>query len=142
MISLDMYRKVLRPRHQRFADLAKSYNLPVMVHTCGSSSWVYEDFIEMGISAVDTLQPEAVNMSPAYLKEHFGGRLVFHGAISTAGALAYGSVDDTVNAVKDTLAALMPTRGYMLAPSHQIQDNTPVENIIAMYNAAHEFGRY
>jgi len=141
MISLDMYRKVLRPRHQRFVDLAKSYNLPVMIHTCGCSSWVYEDFIEMGITAVDTLQPEAVNMSPAYLKEHFGGRLVFHGGISTAG-LATGSVEDTINAVKDTLATLMPTKGYMIAPCHQIQDNTPVENVIAMYNAAHEFGRY
>jgi len=141
MISLDMYRKVLRPRHQRFIDLAKSYNLPVMIHTCGCSSWVYEDFIEMGITAVDTLQPEAVNMSPSYLKEHFGKRLVFHGGISTA-QLATGSVDDTICAVKNTLAIFMPTKGYMMAPCHQIQDNTPVENVIAMYNAAHNFGRY
>lgn len=62
-------------------DLAKAYNLPVMIHTCGSSSWVYEDFIEMGINGVDTLQPEAANMSPRYLKDPFGGRLFFHGCI-------------------------------------------------------------
>ena len=67
MISLSMYRSVLRPMHQRFIDLAKTYDLPVMVHTCGSSSWVYEDFIEMGVDAVDTLQPEAVHMSPCLL---------------------------------------------------------------------------
>ena len=83
----------------RFIDLAKSYHLPVMVHSCGSSSWVYEDFIEMGVDAVDTLQPEATNMSPEYLVEHFAGRLSFHGCISTAGALAYGSVEDVKKAL-------------------------------------------
>lgn len=142
MISLEMYRKVLRPRHQRFVDFAKAHNLPVKIHTCGCSSWAYEDFIEMGITAVDTLQPEAVNMSPEYLKQHFGGRLAFHGYISTAGALTYGTADEVTATVKQTLELLMPTHGYMLAPSHQIQDNTPVENVIAMYNAAHKFGRY
>ena len=82
MISLDLYRRVIRPRHQQFVDLAKAYDLPVIIHTCGSSSWAYEDFIAMGINVVDTLQPEAVNMSPRYLKDTFGGRLAFHGCIS------------------------------------------------------------
>ena len=142
MISLDMYRRVLRPVHQRFVDLAAAYHLPVMVHTCGSSSWVYEDFIDMGIRAVDTLQPEAVNMSPAYLKEHFGGRLSFHGCISTAGPLAYGTVEDVVKNVRDTLEIMMPGGGYHFSPTHAIQDNTPVENVIAMYQCAHTYGRY
>ena len=142
MIGLDLYRKVLRPRHQRIVDFAKAHGLPVKIHTCGCSSWAYEDFIEMGISAVDTLQPEAVNMSPEYLKQHFGGRLAFHGYISTAGALAYGTADEVTATVKQTLETLMPTRGYMLAPSHQIQNNSPVENVVAMYEAAHMFGRY
>lgn len=142
MISLDMYRRLLRPVHQQFVDLAKSYNLPVMIHTCGCSSWAYEDFIEMGINAVDTLQPEAVNMSPQYLKDHFGGRLSFHGCISTAGALAYGTAEDVERTVKETLDIMMPGGGYHLSPTHLIQDNTPVENIIAMYQCGHDYGRY
>ena len=142
MISLSMYRSVLRPMHQRFIDLAKTYDLPVMVHTCGSSSWVYEDFIEMGVDAVDTLQPEAVHMSPAYLKEQFGGRLSFHGCISTAGPLAYGTPADVARNVTETLEILMPGGGYHLAPTHQLQDNSPVENVIAMYQTAHERGVY
>ena len=142
MISLDLYRKVLRPRHQKFIDFAKSYNLPVMIHTCGSSSWVYDDFIEMGINGVDTLQPEAVNMNPRYLKEHFGGKLCFHGCISTAGVLPDGSVADVENNVKETIDIFRDLNCYMLSPTHQIQDNTPVENIIAMYTAAHKYGRY
>jgi uroporphyrinogen decarboxylase len=142
IISLEMFRKVIRPRHQKFIDLAKSYNLPILIHTCGSSSWAYEDFIEMGITAVDTLQPEATNMSPSYLKEHFGGRLGFRGSISTAGPLAYGTAEETDKICKETLEIMMECKGYHFAPTHQIQDNTPAENIIAMYNAAHKYGIY
>ncbi|MCL2831829.1 MAG: hypothetical protein FWD78_01540 [Treponema sp.] len=142
MISLDMYRRVLRPRHQRYADFAKSFNKPLMVHTCGCSSWVYEDFIEMGVSAVDTLQPEAVGMAPSVLKKQFGGRLAFSGCISTAGPLAYGTAEDTRAVVRETLDIMMPGGGYVLAPTHQIQDNTPVENILAMYETAHSYGVY
>ena len=142
MISLDLYRKTLRPIHKQFADLAAAYNIPSIIHTCGSSSWVYEDFIEIGIKGVDTLQPEAVNMSPAYLTEHFGGRLNFRGCISTAGPLAYGTPDDVWQNCKETLEIMMPHRGYHFAPTHEIQDNTPTENAIAMYQAAHTLGRY
>ncbi len=142
MISMNMFRKHIRPRHQKFIDLAKAYNLPVMIHTCGSSSWAYEDYIEMGMNGVDTLQPEAKNMSPNYLKEHFGGRLVFHGCISTAGPLAFGTVQDVVDNVRETLEIMMPGGGYCLAPTHSLQDNTPVENIVAMYEAAHKYGCY
>lgn len=141
IISHDLYTRVLRPRHQLFIDLAKAWNLPVMVHTCGASSWVYEDFIEMGISAVDTLQPEARDMAPSSLLERFGGRLAFHGCISTAGPLAYGSVGDVERNVRETLEIFRPTGGYCLAPTHAIQDNTPVENVLAMYRAGMEYGR-
>lgn len=142
MISLEMYRRVLKPRHQKYIDLANAYQKPIMVHTCGSSSWVYEEFIEMGICAVDTLQPEAANMSPQYLKEHFGNRLSMHGCISTAGPLAYGTTSDVEKNVKETLEIMMPGGGYHLAPTHMIQDNSPVENVIAMYRAAHIYGKY
>jgi uroporphyrinogen decarboxylase len=142
MISKELYRGVLRPRHQRFVDLAKSYGLPVMIHTCGSSSWVYEDFIDMGIRAVDSLQPEAVNMSPEYLLRNFGGRLAFQGLISTAGPLAYGTAAETTAYCRDTLGVMMAGGGYFFAPSHMIQDNSPPENVLAMYQAAHGYGRY
>lgn len=142
MISLELYRKTLRPIHKQFADLANSYGIPSIIHTCGSSSWVYEDFIEIGIKGVDTLQPEAVNMSPSYLAEHFGGRLNFRGCISTAGPLAYGTAEEVWQNCKETLEIMMPHRGYHFAPTHAIQDNTPTENAVAMYQAAHTLGRY
>lgn len=142
MISPDLYRKTIKPIHKKFADLASSYNIPSIIHTCGSSSWAYEDFIEIGIKGVDTLQPEAVNMSPEYLVRNFGGRLNFRGCISTAGPLAYGSTEDVMKVCKETLDIMRTCRGYHFAPSHSIQDNSPVENVVAMYQAAHKYGTY
>lgn len=142
MISLELYRSIMRPIHQKYVDLARAYNLPVMIHTCGSSSWAYEDFIDMGISAVDTLQPEAADMSPEYLVSRFGKRLSYHGCISTAGPLAYGNEEQLKEQVVRTLEVMMPTRGYMLSPTHAIQDNTPPENVIALYKMAREYGKY
>jgi len=142
MIGLDLYRELIRPRHQRIVDVAKSFDLPVMIHSCGSSSWAFEDFIEMGIDAVDTLQPEAADMAPAYLKERFGGRLAFHGCISTAGPVAYGTPKEVVANVRETLEVMKPGGGYCLAPTHQLQDNSPTGNVVAMYEAAREYGAY
>jgi uroporphyrinogen decarboxylase len=142
MISLEMYRANLKPIHKKFFDLVRAYDKPCIVHTCGSSSWVYEDFIEMGVAGVDTLQPEAANMAPEYLKASFGSRLCYRGCISTAGPLAYGAPEEVREYVRHTLEIMMDGGGYHFAPTHQIQDNTPVENVVAMYQAAHDFGVY
>ncbi len=142
MVSLDLYRRQIRPWHQKFVDLAKSYGLPVMFHCCGSSSWAFGDFIEMGIDAVETLQPEAKNMEPAYLKGTFGNKLAFHGCISTAGPVVTGSVEDVVADCRRILETMMPGGGYCFAPTHQLQDNTPTENVVAMYEVARTYGRY
>ncbi|MFH1730326.1 MAG: uroporphyrinogen decarboxylase family protein [Planctomycetota bacterium] len=142
IISLDLFRKHIRPAYQKYCDLAKAHDVYVMIHTCGSSSWAYEDFIEMGIHVVDTLQPEAKDMSPEYLKRTFGGRLAFHGCISTAGPVAYGTVQDVIDDCRKTLDILMPGGGYCFAPTHALQDNSPTENVVAMYEAAHRYGTY
>ena len=142
LISLELYRKTIRPFHRQFVDLAKSFDIPVMIHTCGSSSWAYEDFLAMGIAVVDTLQPEAKDMAPAYLKKRFGGRLAFHGCISTAGPVAAGTVQETIDYCRRTLEIMMPDGGYCFAPTHQLQDNSPTENVVAMYETARKCGTY
>lgn len=142
LTSLELYRKIIRPVHQQFVELAKSFDIRVMIHTCGSSSWAYEDFVDMGITVVDTLQPEAKDMAPAYLKRQFGGRLAFHGCISTAGPVATGTVKETVDYCRRTLEIMMPGGGYCFAPTHKLQDNSPTGNVVAMYETAREFGTY
>jgi uroporphyrinogen decarboxylase len=142
LISPDVFRKHIRPLLQKFVDLARSFDLPVMIHSCGSSSWAFNDFIEMGITAVDTLQPEAKDMSPEFLKSKFGKQLVLHGAITTGGAVAFGTVDEVRKYCKNVLEIMMPGGGYCFAPAHMLQDNTPVENVLAMYEVANKFGYY
>ena len=142
LISMATFRKHIRPRQQPFFDLAKRFGVPTLLHTCGSSSWAYEDYIEMGLTGVDTLQPEAANMSPEYLKKTFGGRLVFHGCISSAGPLSFGTPDEVEADCRQKLAIMMPGGGYAFSPTHCLQDNTPLENVIRMYETVHERGWY
>lgn len=142
LIGLDLYRRVLRPLHQKFVDLGRAYGVPIMIHSCGSSSWAFDDFVEMGISAVDTLQPEAADMEPAMLKERWGDRLSFHGMISTAGPVAYGSEADVRSSVREILAVMMRGGGYACAPTHALQDNSPLPNVLAFYDEARASGIY
>jgi uroporphyrinogen decarboxylase len=142
LLSPSLFRKHIRPRLQAIVDLGKAYGIPVMFHSCGSSSWAFDDFIEMGIGVVDTLQPEAKDMAPALLKARYGDRLSFHGSISTGGPVAFGTVEDTVANVREVLEVMMPGGGYALSPSHQLQDNSPTENVVALYEAARRFGVY
>ncbi len=142
LIDRDTLRKNILPRHKRFLDLAREYKLPTLMHTCGSSSWAYDDYIELGLTGVDTLQPEAKDMSPEYLKKTFRGKLVFHGCISTAGVLSSGTVDEVRKECRSILETMMPGGGYAFSPTHCMQDNTPTENVIAMYETVHEHGWY
>jgi uroporphyrinogen decarboxylase len=142
IISMDIFKKHIGPRFQKYCDLAKAYDCFVMMHTCGSSSWAYDEFIKIGVHVVDTLQPEAKDMSPEYLKKTFGGRLAFHGCISTAGPVASGTVEETVAYCRRTLEIMMPGGGYCFSPTHSLQDNSPTENVLAMYQTAKEYGKY
>jgi uroporphyrinogen decarboxylase len=142
IISPDVYRAVIKPRHRRFIDEAKRYGLLVMFHCCGSSSWAFDDLADLGVDIVDTLQPEAANMDPALLKRTCGRKLSFHGMISTAGVLAFGTPQQVRDEVKRVLDVMMPDGGFALAPTHLIQSNSPVENVVAMYETARELGVY
>jgi hypothetical protein len=142
MLSMRTFKEHILPYHKPFFDLAKSFGLPVMIHTCGSSSWAYDEYISIGLSAADTLQPEAANMEPEYLKSRFGDRIAFHGCISTAGPVAYGTVEETVAYCRNTLDIMKPGGGYCFSPTHCLQDNTPTENVVSMYETAQTYGRY
>ena len=77
MISMKSFRKYVLPQYKMLVDLANAYGAKTMIHTCGSSSWAYEDFIALGVNAVDTLQPECKNMSPNILSTILTGDWLF-----------------------------------------------------------------
>ncbi|MFP4443616.1 MAG: uroporphyrinogen decarboxylase family protein [Spirochaetia bacterium] len=142
IINPELYRKLIKPHHAKFTDLARSFGIPVMIHSCGSSSWAFEDFLEIGITGVDTLQPEAAGMDPAYLKKTYGERMMFHGCISTAGPLAYGTKEEAVKDAEEKLAVLKTGGGYCFSPTHLIQDNSPTENVLGVYETVYRSGWY
>lgn len=136
LISHQMYETVIKPRHKEFTDLAKEYNVKVMMHSDGAVSDFYEDFIDVGIHVHDAVQIECEGMDPKRVKDGWGDRIAFHGAIPVTGNLCFGSVDDIRKEVQEILEIMSKGGGYILSPSHDVQDNTPVENFLAMYETA------
>jgi len=142
LCSLAAWRKRLRPWHQRMIDLARGHGAAVMVHSCGASSAFFDDLVEMGVGAIDTLQPDAAGMDADRLKRLWGGRLAFHGGIGTGGIVANGTAAEARAEAERVLATFMPGGGYAFTPAHALQDNTPTENVLAIYAAAHAAGVY
>ncbi|MDD5483562.1 MAG: uroporphyrinogen decarboxylase family protein [Kiritimatiellae bacterium] len=142
LLSREMWRKVIRPHVARIIILAHDHGAKIMFHSCGSIRELMPDLIETGVDIIDTLQPEAKGMAPSELKGEFYGKVAFHGMISTAGTLACGKPENVRREVMERLRVMKPGGGYMLAPTHFIQSNTPEENIVEMYKTAREYGCY
>ncbi|MDI6829027.1 MAG: uroporphyrinogen decarboxylase family protein, partial [Armatimonadota bacterium] len=89
-----------------------------------------------------SLQPEARYMDPRSLKAEFGAKLAFHGGISIQRTLPFGTPEDVRNEVRDRIEALAPGGGYILCTAHNIQADTPIENVLVLLCAYKEYGRY
>lgn len=140
-ISPEAYRKIFKPRHARLMEAITSRSdAPVMWHTCGSVVDVLEDLIEMGVDSLNPVQTSAKNMEPERLKREFGDRMSFWGGIDTMRVLNYGTPEDVRREVKHKIEALAPGGGYILNPIHNVQPDVPVENLLAMIDAALEYG--
>lgn len=148
LISLEVFRKVVRPYLQTEWQEAKKEFLKhnpkgkIAVHSCGAIFNFIEDFIEMGADILNPVQPNATGMNTFLIKERFGDRLSFHGAINSQEAISQGTILDLVKEVEIRIKHLSPGGGYILSPSHNIQSEVPPQKVIAMYEAAIEFGKY
>jgi uroporphyrinogen decarboxylase len=137
--SLPLYRKLIRPCQERIvAAIRRHTRAKILYHTCGSVYRYIEDFIDIGIDALNPIQVTARNMEPERLKREFGGRIAFWGGIDTQSVLPRGSVQEVREEVKRRIADLAPGGGYVLSAVHNIQPEVPPENLIAMYEAARE----
>ena len=129
-----IWRKLFFPKLKAMCDLAHQHGAKLMLHSCGSTRIIWQDFIEAGVDIYDTIQPEAAGMNPASLKAEFGDRICFHGTISTQKTLPFGTPDDVRAEVLERIATVGKGGGFVLAPAHNIQPDTPLENILAMYS--------
>lgn len=138
LMGKDMWADFFFENIKNLCALAHSYNLKVMMHSCGAISDLIPLLIEAGVDILDPIQVTAKGMNPANLAEMFGGKITFHGGIDTQGILPRGTVEDVRNHVCEVVDALAPTRRYIFAPSQILGPDIPVENILSMYETIAE----
>jgi hypothetical protein len=109
-------------------------------HSCGSVERFLPSMIECGFDILNPVQCSAANMGPAHLKEVFGGKLVFWGGgVDTQRTLPFGTPAEVRQQVLERCEIFSRGGGFVFNAIHNIQARTPVENIVAMIDAVHEF---
>ena len=136
LIGAHHYHSIFRPRWERHVRLARDHGLRVMQHSCGSVGRLLPEMIEAGVEILDVVQPGLPDMDLADLKARFGKGLAFHGALDIQGALP-GLAPDAIRAeVRRVIDVMSEGGGFILAPTNKITPETPIENVLAAYEAA------
>jgi uroporphyrinogen decarboxylase len=141
MMSMELYRKMVKPYHARvFSYLKSRSSAKILYHTCGSVAHLIPDLIELGVDALNPIQVSAKGMDTKTLKREFGKDICFWGGIDTQRVLPFGSVQDVQVEVRRRVEDLGPD-GYCVCAVHNLQADVSPENICAMYDAAREYGQ-
>jgi len=136
LMSPASWRKLFKPWLRKFVDLGHAYGCKTMLHCCGSSRAIFDDFIEIGLDCLDTVQPKAADMDPGELKAAYGDRMSYCGTLSVQHTLPHGTREDVVAEVRHRILVVGRDGGLILAPAHAMQPDTPVENALAVYETA------
>lgn len=140
LMSLTTYRRFLLPNQIRMAELARRYGIHVMYHTDGAARLFLPDLIDkVGIEILNPIQWRSVGMEREKLVADFGDKLIFHGSIDNQQTLAFGTVEDVVEEVRQSVEIYHGAR-WICAPCHNLQPVSPTENIAAMYETIQELG--
>ena len=143
LMSPEMFEKFMTPHQKRLCDLGHSYGLKTQLHCCGGFYELIPSMIEIGIDSLHAVQPSCRGMDLKRLKAEFGDKMVFNGAIDSHHTLME---KDTAGVKEDTrkvLETMMSGGGYIAGASHDtILEETPVENVLAMFDAINEYGKY
>ena len=143
LISPAMWDEFLKPHFVRFLQLGQQTGLKTMFHSCGAVRDLIGPMTGLGLDALNPIQRGARGMDLPQLKQEYGDRLTFHGAIDHQQILPFGSVDAVRSEVREVIDILGPGGGYCLAASHDLLlAEFPLENVITMYDEAYTYGRY
>lgn len=148
-ISPKMFENMVLPFYQRSFGYAKKLlleknpNAKLEFHSCGAAYPFMQWLVDAGMDIFDSLQPRVSEDShPVRYKQDFGDRLAFWGGIDVQQTLPQGTPEEVREEVRVRIGEMAPGGGYILSSSHRLQPDIPPENIIAMYEAAKEFGTY
>jgi uroporphyrinogen decarboxylase len=144
LISPAMYRSLLKPVHADLIASIKSHpsHVRVMFHSCGAIMRFIPDFIEIGVDILHPIQVAAKGMDPAQIKAEFGDKLCFLGGVDAQFTLRTGTPEQIAAEVRQRIQEMARGGGYVLAPSHNMGDDVPLENILAFFEAAKTHGSY
>lgn len=126
---LDFYYEPIR----KLIQLASSYNLHVMMHSCGSIEPLLNDLIELGVEIIDPVQITASGMDPPFLAEKYQNLLTFHGGIDTQQILPFKKPEEVSEHCTYIVDTFSDKTGYIASGSQILDNDIPLENIIAMY---------
>ena len=141
LISLKLYDDFYAPHHRRFIDLCHDFGIKVFHHDDGSCRPFLPRLVAMGIDILNPVQWTCPGMDMVELKAEFGSAICFHGAIENQRILPFGSPEEVRAEVRHCIDSLASDgTGYILASCHCLQVNTPIENILAMYDEAYQYG--
>jgi uroporphyrinogen decarboxylase len=134
MLSREMWEEFIKPHHEALIAVARQFGKKVMYHSDGSLASILVDLIDMGVDVLNPIQPNTSGMEPSMLKKQYGSRLSFHGGIDIVNLLPKGSTAEVRAEVQRLSTLLGEQGGYIMASSHHIQPDTPLENILALYD--------
>ena len=140
LISVPAFETHLKPRIRRWCDVIHRHGKLALFHTDGSSRAFLSHLVECGVDVLNPIQHICPGMGLPALARDFGRELLFHGGIENQHVLPGGSPDDVRREVRDCLETLGADGGYIVCSCHNIQAGTPVENVLAMIEAVHEWG--
>ena len=138
LISPASFDALFASRKKEFFDMVHSHGAKVTHHCCGSSRALFPRFIDLGMDSIQTIQPRAAGMDPYSLKAEFGSRICLHGAVDVQGWLQRSRPEEIRREVHRLMDEVGRGGGYILAPSHNLQPDTPIDNVLAVYTAVAE----
>ena len=144
IVSPETYRSLIKPRQLVLYELIKSRTrAQLLLHSCGAVRDLIDDFIDVGVDALNPVQVSARGMDSAALKRDFGRRIAFWGGgCDTQRVLPFGTVDEVRAEVRRRVRDLAPGGGHVFAAVHNIQFDVAPEKIVALYDTAIEVGAY
>ncbi|HIJ52188.1 MAG TPA: methyltransferase [Planctomycetes bacterium] len=135
--SPDGYRELYLPNSRKINDwIHANTKWKTMKHCCGGCEPLIDGFIEAGFDILNPVQTSARGMDPQQLVDKYGGRIVFWGGgVDTQHTLPFGTADEVREQVAERVRIFNQKNGFVFNTIHNIQCNTPVENVLAMFEA-------
>ena len=124
------WRRFIKPRIARLYSRVKSKGKYVSQHSCGDCREIFSDLVEIGLDCYQTLQPEIYPV--AEMKKKYGNHITFWGGVSTQRCLPMLSPSEVQKEIINVIKTAGVNGGLIIAPTHSIPQDVPVENILAM----------